>query len=100
MKLEVAMYSTRQAPPAQPTSTSMSRRAYRGPERSASSISTAWSYFQSFHCYFTAVNALVAYDGSEPFPSLEIEVRLTRDDTHGGALFALFEKIEVASYDV
>ena len=42
----------------------------------------------------------MAHDGLEPFPSLEIEVRLTRDDSDDSALFAPFEKIEVASYDI
>ena len=52
--LEVAICSTRRAPLAQPASTSMSGRACSGLQRSATSISTAWSYFQSFlllfHC--------------------------------------------------
>ena len=56
--------------------------------------------FKVFHCYFTADNVLVTHDGLEPFPSLEIEVRLTREDSDDSALFAPFEKIEVTSYDV
>ena len=71
----------------------MSGRAYRGPERSASSISTAWGYFQSFFCYFTAVNVF-ALEMNYSLPDiLLIEETHAAHDPFGLVTVSAFEKV-------